>query len=174
MTRISAQKQSEKKTRPVETSAEEGETLRTGKETAVLLGVTPHWLRKLAQRGVLPRQGSKYPWPAVRRSFNDYLQTKGEQGSVPDEWRRERAQLVRVQRKLAELDLAKKRGEQVPLSAFRNTLGDLCSRFDAKIQALPRKWAPDLLSIEDMAVMVDKLEDLKEELRAEIRVSYDD
>lgn len=85
-----------------------------------------------------------------------------------------RSEKERLEVEKLQLEVDKEKGLVVPVSTFTEVLDDICARFDAKIQALPRKWAAELIEIEDMGPMVDKLDELKEELRAELRQQGDD
>jgi hypothetical protein len=74
----------------------------------------------------------------------------------------------------AKLKLQKERAEVAPVSTIKEVLGDMAVRLDSKVQAVPRKWAGELLGIEDLPKMVDQLDHMIEELRAELRSAADD
>ena len=138
------------------------------------MGISTKWLRELAQRGVLPRVNGHYPWPAVRQAFNVYLECKGEERRAPHQLKEERAALIRVQRESAELELSKRRGTLVDVGLFKEMLADMAARLDGKLRSVPLKWGPDLLCIEELPEMVRRLDDVVEELRAELRTAADE
>ncbi len=140
------------------------ENLRSGAETATLLGISTKWLRELAQRGVLPRANGKYPWPAVRVAFNNYLESKGEDQSQNGRLKEERAALVRVQREIAEIELARKRESLLTVKDFDEVLDHACAVLRSRIIAVPSKHAWRFEVCETIAEAKEYLDGIADEL----------
>jgi len=156
-------KKANKKAKSPKLAGEYSGKLRNATETAELLGISRQWLATLAKRGVLPRAtGSSYPWPEVREAYNQYLESKGEQHDVPNELKLERAHLIKVRRELAELDLAEKRGELVPIQVTVDEFSRACLELRAQLLLIPSKWAPQLANRS------------KREVERELRKAVDD
>ena len=78
---------------------------------------------------------------------------------------------TRLEVEKLKMEVDREKGLLTPVSTFDEVVADLCVRVDSKLQALPQKWAPELLDISDMGTMTDRLGGLKEEIRAEIRAT---
>ncbi len=139
----------------------------SSKVIAQLFDLTQRRVQQLSQKGIIPRaEGGEYELVGVVRGYVQYLREQVEQAHKGEHTER----LTKAQADLAELKYQRERENVVPIAQFTAIIEDLCTRFNAQIDALPRKWAPDLLECDDIGPMVEKLDTLKEELRAELRV----
>ena len=144
----------------------------TKREFAEVFGVSLHAVDKWVEAGIPRIPVGKNRWRYGRDAFKWSIgkiraNGKGKKRDVQEE-----TAVVELQR--AKLKLDKERAEVVPVSTFREVLADVTARLDSKVQAVPRKLAPDLLGIEELPKMVDALDLGVEELRAELRVALDD
>ena len=143
--------------------------LLTGVEAADRLGITPKWLRELAKADVLPRDGRRYPWPAVRDAWYVYLEAKREE--VTD-LQAARAALVRVQHALAEIELAKRQGKLIPLAEVTDDYGLILRRVRGKLLNMPGKFAPRILPKFTLAEARKTLDTMVREILVELRSDY--
>lgn len=138
-----------------------------------LLGdISPRTVEKWIEAGI-PRQAVgknrwRYGWESVVWAWSQ-LRDSGKKSGSATRSEKERLEVEKLQ-----LEVNRDKGLYIPVSTLEEVLADICGRFNAKIQALPRKWAADLIEIEEMGPMVDRLDELKEELRAELRAEGDD
>lgn len=145
------------------------ERLLTGVDAADRLGITPKWLRELAKLGVLPRDGRRYPWPAVREAYDAY---KVAQRAGAADLTAARTALVRVQHALGEIELAKKRGEIVPIAEVADDYGLILRRVRGKLMNVPGKFAPRIRPKLTLAKARKALDEMVREIIVELRSDH--
>ena len=137
----------------------------------LLGGVSPRTVEKWVETG-LPRQAVgkarwRYGYEAILWAWALNRKNGKKPGGLQLE--KQRLEVEKLQ-----MDVDREKGTLLHVDDFDSVLADLCTRFNAKIRAVPRKWAPDLIGVESMPQVVDVLDRLVEELRAELKVSGDD
>lgn len=148
------------------------------KTVAERLGISTRWLAELSKRGVLPKKGrgkqADHPWPDVRDAYNDYLKQQGALEATVADLQAERAQLVRVQRETAELDLAVKRKTLVTVNDATAESDRLSQHIRAKLLNMPGRLGPHLVAVPGLAEVVERLDDGIREALAELVESADE
>ena len=150
---MSQKKRAKKAPKSAESSRDarkRGQTLRNATQTAELLGISRQWLLTLAKRGVLPKVNGSYPWPAVRVSFNEYLEGKARETDKPSDWKAERTKLVQVQRRIAELDLGLRRGELLTVEQYEEVVTDAYQRVAQRLKTIAPRLAPDIIGLQTL------------------------
>jgi hypothetical protein len=115
----------------------------TPKDTAERLGITTRALLNYEKLG-LPHAGSgaskRYPWPASREWFSDYLQDQ----AAPDGSDLEVARVRKwtAEAKRAEYELARTEGSMVAVADMERLLEDVLQRLRGQLLSLPKKLAP--------------------------------
>ena len=148
------------------------------KTVAERLGVSTKWLAELCKRGVLPKEGhdkqARHPWPEVRHAYDEYQRSQGALEATVADLQAERAQLVRVQRETAELDLALKRKTLVTVDDATAETDRLSQHVRAKLLNLPGRLGPQLVAVPDIAAVVERLDDGVREALTELVESADE
>ena len=143
------------------------------------LGITTRRIRDLVQEEVLTehRKGGRpsYPWPQVRKEYSEYKdRCAQEKYSTSDEVKRERAGLIRAQRKLAELDLAKKTGLQVDVDIAADEVKRITSFLRARLLNLPGRLGPMMVGLKTVPKAVERLDSAVYEMMQEIASGADE
>lgn len=128
------------------------ETLVTDAELAALVGVSARRIRQLAEAGTLERaeRGRYQLGPALRAM----LEQASGSGS---ELQRERIRKLRADADLAELELAKQRGEVAPLAETEEVWRRFCGLLQANMMQIPRRAVLQLLGCTDESEFKAKL-----------------
>jgi phage terminase Nu1 subunit (DNA packaging protein) len=121
----------------------------------------------------LPRNGrSKYDLAKCKDAYIRYLQqavtqkaTIGDDGEIVD-GKSERARLWRAQAEIAEMDLASKRAEVVPLDLLRQVLSVDHSVIKQRFLMLPQLLAPQLEGQNRIAIRAKLTSSVREVLSA--------
>ena len=134
----------------------------TPKATADRLGITTRWLAELAKAGCVPKTGkgrnARHPWPGTRKAYDEYLARKAVEALGPLDLKKERAALIRVQRKTAELDLRRKQAELVTATDAAAESARLVEFVRARLLNLPGRFGPQLVGIQRVDDAVAKLD----------------
>ncbi len=144
----------------------------TKKDFATIFEVSLPAIDKWVEQGIPRIPVGKNRWRYGSEAFKWALGRTRKNGKKKDRDVREETAVVELER--AKLKLEKERGEVVPVTTFQDVLGDVAARLDSKLQALSRKWAAELLGIEELPKMVEQLDLAVEECRAELRNVCDD
>lgn len=130
------------------------ETLVTDAELAALVGVSARRIRQLAESGTLERaeRGRYQLGPAVRA----LLEQASGSGS---ELQRERIRKLRADADLAELELAKQRGEVAPIEEAEAVWGRFCGILRTNMMQIPARAVLQLLGCTDETEFKAKLAD---------------
>ena len=140
-------------------------------ECAKRLGLTVRQVQRLRVDG-LPMQGDRVVWPAARIWRDERLIERGRQQAVPTDAKEAKNRKTAAEAELAELDVAQRRGELVPLAEAEREWANVLGGLRARILAMPGKYAPRLgLPI---AQAQRHLEDISRELLAELADTADD
>lgn len=113
-------------------------------QVASILNLTPRRIQQLAKDGVLPKpERGRYNLVGCVRGYIAFLQkavdtakAKSAQPVIVD-LQRERARKTAAEAELAELDVAKARGEWVAVSEFRRALQNVLEKEMARLRSLP-------------------------------------
>ena len=150
----------------------------TPKTTAERLGISTRWLRELSKRGVISKEiwGKKavHPWPTVRDEYNEHLRQQGALEAALGDLQAERAQLVRVQRETAELDLAVKRKTLITVHDATAESDRLSQHIRARLLNMPGRLGPHLVAVPGLAEVVGRLDDGVREALTELVESADE
>jgi hypothetical protein len=119
-------------------------------ELSKLLGITPARLGQLVAAGIIQKKGhGVYPATAVA-AYCEFLRGGGAEDPEQDDnssidLRRERAQLVSIQRRIAEKELARLEERYVDVNAVAACLSAECLTVKHRIRGLPNEIAPKLV-----------------------------
>lgn len=150
----------------------------TPKTTAERLGITTRWLEKLAKAGCVPKTGkgrnARHPWPETRRAYDEYIARKAVEALGPLDLKKERAALIRVQRKTAELDLRRKQAELVTATDAAAESARLVEFVRARLLNLPGRFGPQLVGIQRVDEAVTKLDTAVREVMSGLVAAADE
>ncbi|WP_157273045.1 hypothetical protein [Paenibacillus daejeonensis] len=119
-------------------------------ELAAIIGKTPRWINQLTGDGILKRVGrGKYILSEAVQAYIDHASGGREEDTRP-RLRDEQAELTRIRKEDAMLDLAVKRGELHRAEDVRATVTDMLLNFRARMLALPMKIAPRVAYLSDV------------------------
>lgn len=147
----------------------------TAADLGRLLGINPRNVRDWAAKGVLVRtSNSKYKTLESLHAYHSHLreQAAGRATSGGRNLADEKADLARVQRELAEMKLAKERGETLTLDEVRDSWSMFAQAVKSTVLALPtqmRNTIPHLTAHDGETIRRlcrDKLEDLAQEVKS--------
>jgi len=133
----------------------------TQRELAVRLGLATRQIRRLVDDG-LPRDRKgpghpTYPWPEANHWYIEYRERLAVQKLQPNSWEDARARRETAMARLAELEVAEKEGQLIPMDVLRETLGDVVDRVRAKLIRIPGAWAPQLTGLDSPREVVKVL-----------------
>jgi phage terminase Nu1 subunit (DNA packaging protein) len=129
-----------------------------------LIGVTPRRVQQLAREQVIPRVGQRYPLRAAVRSYCAWLRDRAT--GRDDDPARQRLTLARAE--MAELELAKRRGELVEVDAVLALDADRNIRARQVLEAFPGRLAPSFVGETDRVAIEDRLREVAGELAAQL------
>jgi phage terminase Nu1 subunit (DNA packaging protein) len=141
----------------------------TPKETAERLGVSTRTLLNFEKRG-LPvageHAGKRYPWPAVREWFTEYLQDQ----AAPDGSELEDARIRKwtAEARRAEYELARIEGSMVTVGDMERLLEDVLQRLRGKLLSCSAKLAPRMVNLDSYAKALPILEAEVAEIMVEL------
>jgi phage terminase Nu1 subunit (DNA packaging protein) len=133
----------------------------------VSLASVDKWVEQGIPRIAVGKQRWRYGKEAIKWVYERTRKKNGKRPNLNDE-------KAAVELEMAKIKLERERGASASVTLIDEVLGDIAKRLDSKVTAFPRKWAPELLGIEDLPKMVEELDRGVEELRAELRVAADD
>ena len=114
----------------------------TARQLAGLLGVTVARVGQLRRAGIVPSGGrDKYPLQAAVSGYVAFLRRSGGEPGDLDP-RREKAQLDRVRREIAEIERDERRGALLPRDLVIQTWQGIITVSRARLLALPTVAAP--------------------------------
>ena len=139
-------------------------------EAAKRLGMTKQaigqWADKAPADAVELRGGRRYlRWPAFPVWYRQRLSS-----TAPENFEKARARKMAAEAELTELELARVRGEQVPVDAVRKTMGQLAAKLRSQLLAVPGRYSARIVGIASLPeaqraldlAMRDVLNELKE------------
>jgi phage terminase Nu1 subunit (DNA packaging protein) len=125
-------------------------------QLAYLLNLTPRWINRLVKEQGMPRVApGHYDLVECVQWYIEFIRRQSKGSDQPESFNQERAALTRANRRLRELDLAKKRGELLEVSLVRQAVGDLVHAAKAHLLGLPSSLA-DILAREKSPAKVKK------------------
>ena len=122
---------------------------------ADLLGVTPQRLGQLAAAGIIEKRGRGMYAAGAVASYCEFLR-QGPAVETQDgklDLKQERAELVRIQRLLAELELARVEGRTVDVTIIGSELTGEFAALKSRLRGIASKVAPRV-ALMDQAAMV--------------------
>ncbi len=131
-------------------------------QVAKILNITRRRVQQLVAEGMPRAERGRYDLGACMAWYIRYLQRALERRELPTEdgasgdIRRQRARLLRANADSAEMELAQKRGELIPIEVFRVEMGSMITTLRANLLNLPGRVAPQLEG-ENRAVIKHKL-----------------
>jgi phage terminase Nu1 subunit (DNA packaging protein) len=140
-------------------------------DVADLLGVSPRWVLKLTQQGLIPKKGrGVFDAKEVVRAYIDVLK-KGKEpkaASGDDDLLAHKTRFTKAKADSAEMEAARLSGRLIPAEDVADTWGSLASNFRARMLALPNAAAPQLLTAVDQAAVVSILKGLVDDALNEL------
>jgi len=126
---------------------------------AQLLKLTERRVQQLVKEGILPRpaKGLYEPVSCVH-AYIDYLK-KQIAGSGEISLTDERTRLIKCQADLAEIELAKAKGELIPSKRAMTLWGEVVQAVRQRLLGLPTRLAPVLASAKSIPQVKEKLEE---------------
>lgn len=128
--------------------------LYTSKVVASWLGLTERRVRQLRDEGIIQeaRPGLYELQPTVRR-YIQYLRG----GAGGDKLNEERAGLLEIKRKKAQIELDELEGGLHRTEDIERAMGAMLSNFRTRMLAIPAKTAGDISRMKDQAEIFDRL-----------------
>lgn len=131
-------------------------------ELASIVGKTTSWIRQLTRDGILKQSGrGKYILADAMQAYIEHASGGKEEDNRP-RLRDEQAELTRIRKEDAMLDLAVKRGELHKADDVRSVVTDMLLNFRSRIMALPTMIAPKVAYLKEIPKIAAVLD---EELR---------
>ncbi|MFC4102923.1 hypothetical protein [Paenibacillus xanthanilyticus] len=128
-------------------------------ELAAVLGKTSSWVRQLTRDKVLVQVGrGKYRLADAVQAYVEHVSG----GQIEDDrprLRDEQAELTRIKKEDAMLDLAVKRGELHRAEDVRLVMTDMLLNFRSRMMSLPVKIAPRVAYLKEVPAIREVLED---------------
>lgn len=130
---------------------------------AKVLDLSERRIRQLAQSKVIPK-GEKglYDLVGCVHGYIHYLRdklAKAENSTENESLNVERKRLLKAQADMAECEFQEKRGELIAFSAVTYLLQEVGAIYTSSIDAIPGRFAQELVNISNPAVMKSKLFD---------------
>ena len=120
----------------------------TARQLAGLLGVTVSRVGQLRRAGIVPSGGrDKYPLQAAVSGYVAFLRRSGGEPGDLDP-RREKAQLDRVRREIAEIERDERRGALLPRDLVIQTWQGIVAAAKARLLALPSRVGPRVAGLD--------------------------
>lgn len=145
-------------------------------QVAKLLNVSHETIRTYRKRGMPTRTVSGRPAFVAAEvlpwRIEDVRREERERSS-PDE-AQERTRKLAAEASLAELRLARERGEVVPAAEVESEMERLCLNLRSRIVTMRGKWAPALLGLSTMAEATATLDRVADDLLRSLREGADD
>ncbi len=140
-------------------------------ELAGLLGVTPRWIRDLDRRG-LPSSGSgkakRYPLPEAIRWYTEHrVEAATDRQGAGLQAAMTRRQIAAA--RTAEMQLAQLEATLIPRGVHAKVLDQVCSELQDRLTAVPRRYAPELVGIDDPRIMMGELRRVSSAILDELR-----
>lgn len=149
----------------------------TQKELCKRLGIKARQVRNLHGHGI-PRSPTTrlYPWPDAR---DWYIRFKQEEklersGGRANSYDAVRARKVVAQAELAEIERDRLLGQLVAIDDVEAMVREPLDRVDAKLLAVPGKWAASVLGLESIPEGMKRLQVIVDDIRAELRALADE
>jgi phage terminase Nu1 subunit (DNA packaging protein) len=131
-------------------------------DLAELLALSPRWVQQLAKRGIVPRaERGVYELVPVVQAYVRWLRDRPERGS-------DRERHLKAKADLLELELARRRGEMVPLPMVQERLERVLGSMAATLNAAPSRYGP-ILSPGNPKRGQEILEQVVGEMRGQLR-----
>lgn len=130
--------------------------LLTRREIAAVLGVDERSVTNYAQASPpIPRsvhgRSVRYPLAPCVRWFVEYRVEQAVSDGGPSELDLARQRKTSADARLAELDVAEREGDLVPIAVVERTVGGLCDELRARITAFTGRVAPLVVGVPDVA-----------------------
>jgi phage terminase Nu1 subunit (DNA packaging protein) len=147
-------------------------TYKSQSQVSELLGVTTRQVHNLTEKG-MPRRVEngrpKYPWPDALKWYIAFKVSVEAAKANPVDFEAARARKMAADAELAEMEVARTRGEQVPIDAFRIALDEMSGHIRAQLLAASGRYSARLVGATTLpaaqraldAVMRDVLNELK-------------
>ena len=158
--------------------SEEREEL-TQTEAAARLTITTRQLRRIPDEFTGRLKSGKYPWPECQKGYirfkqQDELRRRGHSETRASEYEAARARKVAAQARLAELEVALRESELIPIAVFREVIAEVADRVMGFLKNIPGAWPPQLTSIDDPREIARILRGLVDEAAEEVRGVVDE
>jgi len=131
-----------KKTKVEEVPLHEREVLTS--ELGAVIGKTPQWIGQLTREGILKKVArGKYILGEAVQAYIEHVEdgrTEGDRSRLQDE----RAELTRIKKEIADLELRKLRGELHSAKDVELLVSDMILTTKAQLQVIPSKLAARL------------------------------
>lgn len=145
-------------------------------ELARAIGRTTRQVRNLTDQEVFRRVPSEakpntlvYPWPESMQLWVDYCVAQSRPDPADNEMEDAELRKAVADAELAELKVAKLRGEVVDRETFRQVLGSVLERVRLRLDAMPGEYASEVLGLSTIAEAVPVIRSIADRVRAELR-----
>ncbi|MDX8367770.1 hypothetical protein [Cytobacillus sp. IB215665] len=129
----------------------------TSAQISKILGFTTARIRQLESEGALVKiSHGKFDLPASIQKYVEYIRLQETPEEELDKTTEETL-LVKAKREKAELDLSLMKGQTHRSEDIESVMNDMVAAVRSKILALPSKLAPQLVNLEKIAVVKEKL-----------------
>lgn len=135
-------------------------------EIAAACGVSKRHVQNLFNQGMPRTVEEAVAWYRQQKQEREKRRTE-----TLDEARRRKTE---AEAGLAELELARARGEVVSIQEVTEEVGVLMDRLRAAVLAAPGKWTPQIIGVSDMPTASALMAALTEELLGALSVDDDD
>lgn len=148
-------------------------------QAAARLAITTRQLRRIPDEFTGRLRNGKYPWPDVHKGYvrwkqQDELRRRGHSETRASEYEAARARKVAAQARLAELEVAQRESELIPITVFREVIAEVSDRVMGWLKNIPGTWPPQLTSIDDPREIAHILRGLVDEAAEEVRGVLDE
>lgn len=107
--------------------------------------------------------GHEYPWPQAGEWYLMEIE-KSARGNDAPKFEDARARKTQAESEIAEIELAKARGEVVEIADVAQEVGRVFDGLRATLLSVPGKWAPRVLGLPDMAAASSTLAQMTNEI----------
>lgn len=149
----------------------------TKRQFAETFGVSEAQLERLFQQGMPHAKKSTrnvvIPMPDGRVWYHAYLIEKGKRQAAPKDIDEAKRRKMAAEAELAELEVARARGELMTTETYALRFADACARVDARLVNLPPRLAGVVVGVESVTEALARIEPLVEEARDELRRGED-
>lgn len=115
----------------------------------------------------------KYPWPEIHRWLLEQVERRGKESARPATEDEARKRKLAAEAELAELELAKQRGQLMTVEQYEEVVGAAFARVAAQLKSAPTKFAPHVVHLKTLPEAVTKLQIVADEILEDLHRGTD-